>query len=266
MKKMNHKEEQAKAQPAPDPGIFVTKGMQVSVPEFSIRINPDGTIDASPLVLHTGVDMCPFWLEIAYEQLLKTEAANDDLMAAKKEDGAEKIAEALKTESSYGMQTIMSSAVAMEAYYANVKAHITIPIELIEAWRKNKTARYLQIAEVLKIAFIMSGASANQIREILKQNFTFRNKAVHPPTGTTAPALHPELNKVTDWRFGTFRYFNAKNIAGVTLSIIAQTARHPHTEKYEGLKTYCETLSTQIKPIITLWESRYGQLFKTNDK
>lgn len=263
---MNNKEEQANTQAAPAPGVFVTKGMQVSIPEFSIRINPDGTIDASPLILHTSVDMCPFWLEIVYEQLLKTEAANDDLMSAKKEEAAEKIAEALKAESSYGMQTIMSSAIAMEAYYANVKAYIALPVELIEAWRKNKTARYLQIAEVLKRAFTMSGASANQVRDILKQNFTFRNKAIHPPTGTTAPALHPELNKVTDWRFVTFRYYNAKNIAGATLSIIAKTASRPRTKKYEGLKTYCETLSTQVKPIITRWESRYGQLFKTNDK
>lgn len=258
---MNKKEDTTNSQSAPPQGVFITKGMQVSIPNFSIQINPDGTIDASPLILHTGVDMCPYWLEIAYEHLIKTETANNDLMAAKKEEADEKIAEALKTESSYGMQTIMASAVAMEAYYANIKAHVALPIDLIEAWRKNKTARYLQIAEVLKKAFPMSGASASQIRDILKQNFTFRNKAVHPRTGTTAPALHPELNKITDWRFVTFRYYNAKAIVGLTLSIIAQTARRPRP-KNEGLKTYCDTLTTQIKPIIVGWEARYGQLFQ----
>lgn len=258
---MTNKEDPANSRKEPAPGVFITKGMQVSIPNFSIRINPDGTIDASPLVLHTGIDLCPYWLEIAYEHLLNTEAANDHLMTAKKEQADDRIAEALRAEFTSGMQTVMSSAIAMDAYYANVKTRIEIPEQLIQAWRKNGTARYKQIAEVLKMAFPISAESAKQLRDILKQNFSFRDKAVHPPTGTTAPALHPELNKVTDWRFVTFRYYNAKAIAKLTLSIIAQTARRPHQNKYEELKTYCETLSQQLISVIGRWESHYGQLF-----
>jgi hypothetical protein len=253
---MTNNDDTANSPKMPDPGVFVTKGMQVSIPNFSIRFNPDGSIDASPLIIHTSVDMCPYWLEIAYEHLLKTEAANDDLMAAKKEESAEKIAESLKIESTCGMQTIMSSAVAMEAYYANVKD----TLRLTATGRRNKQ-RYLQITEVLERAFHLPGESASQLSGILKKIFTFRNKTVHPHAGTTAPSLHCELNKVTDWRFATFRFHNAKAIAGQSRSIIVQTARRAQANKYEGLETYCDGLLTQLGPILTQWETRYGPLF-----
>ena len=257
---MTENEKKEDSQKKPDPGVFLTKGMQINIPEFSIRISPDGNIDATPLILHTTIDLCPYWLEIAYDHLRCTEDASEQLLNAKKEQNDERIADALKAEFTEGMQTIMASAVAMDAFYANVKERIAIPDDLIQTWRKNGTARYKQIAEVLRRAFLMSEDSAKQIRVILKHNFGFRDKAVHPPTGTTAPTLHSELNKVTDWRYVTFRYYNAKAIAGLTLSIITQTAMHPKN-KHEGLKTYCETLSQQLAPLISRWEARYGKLF-----
>lgn len=259
-KKMTEDEKKEDSKKEPYSGVFLTKGMQISIPEFSIRISPDGNIDATPLILYTGIDLCPYWLEIAYDHLRCTEEASEQLLNAKKEQNGEKIADALKAEFTEGMQTIMASAVAMDAYYANVKERIAIPDELIQTSRKNGTARYKQIAEVLRRAFLMSEDSAKQMRVILKHNFGFRDKAVHPPTGTTAPALHPELNKVTDWRYVTFRYYNPEAITGLTLSIIAQTAMHPKN-KHESLKTYCETLSQQLAPLISRWEAHYGKLF-----
>ena len=148
--------------------------MQISIPEFFIQISPDGDIDATPLILHTGIDLCPYWLEIAYDHLRCTEEASNQLLNAKKEQNDERIADALKAEFTEGMQTIMASAVAMDAYYANAKERIAIPDELIQTWRKNGTARYRQIAEALRRAFLMSEDSAKQIRVILKQNFGFR--------------------------------------------------------------------------------------------
>lgn len=84
---------------------------------------------------------------------------------------------------------------------------------------------------------------------------------MHPPSGTTAPVLHPELNKATDWRFATFRYYNAKAVARHTLSIIVQTASHPNKEKYAILRTYCETLISNVMPLLKRWEERYGKLY-----
>ena len=80
----------------PDPGIFLTKGMKVGIPSFSISIGEDGKLSSDGITLHTGLDMCPYWLEIAYEHLLKTESAHNELMSAKDEKDDEKIARSLQ--------------------------------------------------------------------------------------------------------------------------------------------------------------------------
>jgi len=245
----------------PATGVFITKGMRVSIPQFSFRIGINGNIEGEPLILHTGIDLCPYWLDIAYDHLLCTEKANDNLMRAKELDDNEQISNALQAEFASGMQAIMASAIAMDAFYANVKENIDLPQNLTETWRKKGTARYKQTAEVLRRAFSINQETARILREILKQNYTFRDKAVHPPPGTTAPVLHPELNKVTDWRYATFRYYNAKAIVGLTLSIIAQTATKTHENKFKNLKIYCESLMISIEPKVKRWEKRYGKLF-----
>lgn len=245
----------------PIQGVFITKGMQVSIPSFSIRIGPDGKIESDPVILHTGIDLCPYWLDIAFDHLLCTEKASKELMDAKEAEDDQRITNALGEEFIAGMQAIMASAIAMDSYYASVKEHIGIPKDLTRTWREKGTARYKQIAEILRRAFPMSQKSAKQLRDILKQNMSFRDKAVHPPSGTQAPAFHPELNKVTDWRYVTFRYYNAKAIVGLTLSIIAQTAGRPHKDKFEALRKYCETLMSRVEPMVKRWETRYGKLF-----
>ena len=59
----------------PDPGIFLTKGMKICIPSFSISIGDDGGVVSDPVTLLTGLDMSPYWLEIAYQHLLVTEEA-----------------------------------------------------------------------------------------------------------------------------------------------------------------------------------------------
>ena len=245
----------------PDPGVFITKGMRLTIPRFSIRLGANGDVEGDPVILHTGIDLCPYWLEISYGHMLETQKANDDLMIAKASEDKEQISHALQAEFTAGMQTIMASAVAIDAFYGNIKEHIDIPIELTETWRKNGTARYKQIAEVWRRSFSISQESAQKIRDILKEVTSFRDKAVHPPPGTSTPLLHPELNKVTDWRYSTFRYYNAKGIAGITLSIIAQSIQKTHEDKFKELKTYCDNLLKEVGPMVDRWEKRYGKLF-----
>lgn len=247
---------------APDPGVFVVKGMQISIPKFSIRIGLDGKLKGDPVTLETGLDVCPDWLQIAYGHLLRTEKANDKLMIAKEAQNNKKIGEALEAEFIAGMQTIMASACAMDAYYASVKQRIHIPDDLTRSWLKNRTARYRQIDQVLRRAFPMSDVSKKTMRTILKETMSFRDKAVHPSSGTTSPALHPELNKVTDWRYVAFRYYNAKASAGTILSLIAQTAGRPPKDKSKNLVTYCETLTTRVRPLVKRWDRRYGKLYR----
>lgn len=43
------------------PGLFVTKGMNCSLEEFTISVNEQGGME-SKITIHTGLDMCPYWL------------------------------------------------------------------------------------------------------------------------------------------------------------------------------------------------------------
>ena len=249
------------AMKAPDPGVFLTKGMQARIRNFSIRISPDGKLKGDPVILETGLDVCPYWLEIAYGHLLRTEKANDKLLIAKKAQDNKKIGDALDAELIAGMQTIMASACSMDAYYASIKQRIQIPDDLTRTWRENRTARFRQIDQVLQRAFPMSNKAKKTMRTILKETMSFRDKAVHPSSETVLPDLHPELNKVTDWRYVAFRYYNAKASAGTILSIIAQTAGRPPKDKSEKLAIYCATLETRVRPLVKRWERRYGKLY-----
>lgn len=241
----------------PDPGVFITKGMKVDSPAFTIRMNGDGNISSDPVSLRTGLDMAPYWIRIAYQHLLDAGSAHDDLMKAKSKNDSLRIGEALEKEFSTGMQTMMASAIAIDSYYASIREYINIPDDLIKTWREKRTARYRQIAEVLRRAFPLSQNSARRLREILKQNFTFRDKAIHPSYGTTDPILHPELNKVSDWRYATFRFYNANALFGFTISIIYQTADMAKDTKNSELQKYCTELKANLQPTLIQWIKKF---------
>lgn len=232
----------------PDPGLFIVEGDIVGVDEFTISVDENGKMNAGPVVLRSGIDMTPYWLSIAFQHLKSTEGFHKKLMLAKENKNDNEIGKYLKKESSAGMQAILSAGIAIDAYYASVKDCINIPDKLTETWRDKRTARHKQISEVLRLAFPMSNSTFKELREILKQNITWRDKAVHPISGTTSPSVHIELNKVTDWRYATFRFYNAKAIYGLTLSLVYKTASNPPYEKHKKLQEYCDGLLPKLTP------------------
>jgi len=244
----------------PEPGVFVVKGMQISIPSFQIQLGPDGTVTTGPVLLHTGIDMCPVWLDISFRHLLRTEEASQEMVRARDENNNELIGQNLIAESTEGMQSIMASSVAMDAYYATIKDCVQLPDSLAHLWRINGTARYKQIGEVLRRAFALPPRSARLLRDALRECASFRDRAVHPRAGTSQPALHPELNKITDWRFAAFRLYNAKAILGITFSAIVQTARKGLNTGLPPLKECCTGLLGRLTPLISEWEGRYGTL------
>src|SRR5690606_5767260 len=111
-----------------------------------------------------------------------------------------------------------------------------------------------------RVGFHLSNTGGKNLRDALKQNLSLRDKAVHPQAGTTSPQHHVELNKVTDWRYATFRFHNAKTIYGLTLSIIFQITSKLSPKVSTELTNHCEELSLSLKPILKKWERKYGKL------
>lgn len=204
--------------------------------------------------------MTPFWLGIAFKHLIDTERAHKKLMMAKDSKDDEKTGKCLKKESSSGMQAIVSAGIAIDAYYASIKDCIKIPATQSKVWREKRTARHKQISEVLRLGFPMSNSTFSEVRKILKQNLSWRDKAVHPSSRTAAPSIHVELNKITDWRYSTFRFYNARAIYGLTLSLIYKTATNPPTNKNNRLQEYCDGVVPKLIPWVKKWERKYGKL------
>ncbi len=246
----------------PEPELFITKGMKVSIPNPSLSINKSGEITAMEITIHTGLDMCPYWIEIAYTQLRKTEDIHKQLILAKNDNNESLMGELLQKEFTSGMQAIMAGCIAIDSYYASIKDFAEIPADEVRKWRKNRTARYKQIADTLKRMFSIPPDVFLSIRKFLKQSFGLRDMAVHPKNSTELTVLYPEISKNTDWRYSAFRYANAKAVVGYSLSIIYQTARQEKGNKKHLSKTYCKNLVKSLEPTLSKWVEEYGELFE----
>ncbi|RFP78092.1 hypothetical protein DY262_12275 [Hydrogenophaga borbori] len=128
-------------------------------------------------------------------------------------DGAAK-AQALEAEFEASMLAIMSAAIAWDALYAILREHVAIPAVMAEAWRRGRTARYTQVAETVRRAFVLKPKGAAVLRSNLRKMYAARDMAVHPSGKISAPILHPELDVGLEWRFV---YFRAQNAATVVL-------------------------------------------------
>ncbi len=246
-------------------GIFLIKGMQVTIPQggLTIKIDSEGKPQGVLKALHVELDLCPYWFKIGVNHLAMAEDANESVKAAHKSGDSKKKAQSLEAEFTSGMQAIMASAIAIDAFYAAIKERATIDHinELSRSWRRNGTARYKQIAEVIKRAFSLpSDESFHAIRRNIQELMNYRDKAVHPPSGAKKPMFHPELKQPTEWRFITFRFVNAKTLVRFAISLVAQIVRQHEKVEPERLQKYCRSLVKKINPIVNDWEKRYGQL------
>jgi len=243
----------------PAGGIFITRGMRVSIPRFTISIGPDGAM-STDIALHVSLDICPFWLEIARRHVAKAEADHLEVQAAWQASDNDLRVATLEAEFDASMQAIAATGIAIDAFYARVKEEVQLPSGMVESWRTNNTARYKQVTEVLRRAFVMGPRSAVNLRQVVKEIYKFRDQTVHPPSEARAPVSYPELGVATEWRFFTFRAENARILCGLAISLIAQLLAHPR-DPNQGFADHCAAASERISPLLEEWEARYGQLF-----
>jgi hypothetical protein len=191
------------------PGIFITKGMAVGVPNLTITMDEDGALKTD-LTIHVRFDVGPTWLELARKHAVDAKARHAECIEAWSGTDEPAKAAALEREFEASMQAIMAAAIAFDALYDAVRKISAIPQTLVGQWKANKTARYKQIAETLKIAFGLNGKQLEALRGSLQQLYKLRDLAVHPSGELDAPILHPELHVGVEWRFAYFRSFNAQ--------------------------------------------------------
>lgn len=230
------------------PGIYITRGMTVSIPNFSIRIGGDGGLECDPLTLHVRFDVCPTWIQIAKRHLeaALTARTNRELVWPGTDENAK--TQALEAEFESSMQAIMAAAIAWDAAYALFREHVTIPPAMAEKWRNGRTARYIQVAETVRRAFSLKGKGATDLRENLKEIYRYRDLAVHPSGKIEAPLLHPELNLGMEWRFVYFRATNAE-LAVLTAADMLWDLAHNGKAKDPKVTEHQKTLAIRLQEV-----------------
>ena len=109
------------------PGIFISRGMSITIPSFSICIRDDVQLEGDPITLHVRFDVCPTWIEVAKRHLdnaLNAKDRRNEVWCGKDEDAK---AKALEAEFESTMQAIMAAAIAWDAVYAVLREHVVIP-------------------------------------------------------------------------------------------------------------------------------------------
>jgi hypothetical protein len=163
-------------------GVFISRGMKLQIPAGGLLIPLDGTAPPS-VTLHVHFDVCPTWLEIAARHAQEANERKTARVAAWNATDEDSKGATLEREFEASMQAIMAAAIAIDSFYANLRDAVGVFTEDIARWPTNNTARYKQIAEVLRRAFTLNNRSAVDLRKAIKEVFRFRDLAVHPSGG-----------------------------------------------------------------------------------
>ena len=230
------------------PGIYITRGMTISIPSFSIRFREDGEIEGDPISLEVRFDVCPTWIQIANRHLKNALTAQIERQRVWATDDENAKGQALESEFESSMQAIMAAAIAWDAAYAVLREHVTIPPSMVEKWRHGRTARYVQVAETVRRAFSLKPKGAASLRANLKEIYRYRDLAVHPSGKIGAPMLHPELDLGMEWRFVFFRARNAE-MAVLAAAAMLWDLAHNGKAKDPKVTEYQKTLATRLREI-----------------
>lgn len=233
-------------------GVFIAEGMTFTVKNLGFRIQGDEVIP-NPVTVTLSVDQTPIWLEIALAHLAECKKARALILAENIDDKAQSSLKHMTDEYRAGMQAISVAAIAIDAFYSNLKDYIEIPPATLSAWKRNGTARYKQVSEVIKIACGKAKLDQKILIQTLSDLYKFRDWAVHPSAEAKEARYHPIFKVLTHWRCVAFGYENALAVVHGALIITHQTSKIAASTKNKKLASYFEELQKKIDPLCSAW-------------
>lgn len=231
------------------PGVFVSRRTTFAIPPGGLTLRIDkNRRTTGTLTPHLHFDVTTTWLELAVRHLAEARQQQTARAIAWSQNGdPDAKAKTLEAEFEASMQAIMAAAIALDAFYAVIQENVALPNSLFDNWRKNRTARYKQVSEVMRVAFsVNSNDAARSLCRDVEQIYKLRDRAVHPSGKLSAPVLHPELQVWVEWRFVSFRYQSAAAVVEASLRVLRElaTAGKP---KNQTLKQYAENLRSIVE-------------------
>lgn len=226
------------------PGIFISDGTSVRIPEGGLRLTlPRGDdLPGGPpsLTLELALDMWPHWLDVAIDSADAARSARSDLMSAAAAEALDGQAKGrfLERECKAAMVAMAAAGIALDNFYAVIQAYVPRFGELQAHFDQARTPRHSRISETMRRTFKVSQGGAKQLRATVKELFTYRDWAVHPPAGFRPAIRHDFLDEGVEWRFVAFRASNAGAAAWAATSIIDQCVHAPRANN-EALAKWC---------------------------
>lgn len=253
---MTERADEAPGVVTPRPGVLVAAGTNLRIADLRFTLDESGELQSS-LRLELALDVFPHWMSIALDHVESVNRANAQLTEAWASADDTAIHAALEAEFRASMQAITASAITWDALYDTIQRVSPLPHDVTDSWRRNRTARYQRICELLRRSFRIRNQSVSQLRLVLKETFKFRSWCVHPPAAFATPALHPELGIQSDWRFVAFRHFNAHHTVRAVIMLIPQLLARPRSGHAELIK-YCEPMLPRMRDLVVRWEAQFG--------
>lgn len=117
-------------------GVFITRGMTVSIPAGGLKISLGADAPSPSVTLHVHFDVCPTWCELAMAHLQTAKSGEADRKVAwqaaeETENVVNEKARTLEREFESSMQAIMAAAIALDAFYAVLQPHVGLEPELL---------------------------------------------------------------------------------------------------------------------------------------
>jgi hypothetical protein len=159
----------------------MTKDATVRPPTITVRVE----VPSPNILMRTH--LWQSWARIAIDHEAMAKAAREELERAAPE---ERDGYMLQREADAGLVTICAAAFAVEAFSRQLDELVTVPPEVQEAWRRNRTPAEGRVLELLKLAVDARGLVDQWTRELFWL-FGIRGGAVHYRGATEPVQAHP---------------------------------------------------------------------------
>ncbi len=217
------------------PGIFLLAGMGLQFPPESIvlSIGPDGSprMDVNQALVR--LDLWPTWLEVGCVHAEQARVANERLTPDLPD--AEKYA-VLTDELQAGLVAITSFGFAFDGFYDTVKAEFG-PHPDEAAWKRNRTARDAQVADTFRYHLKLGPNFSKQLRQLLKELFGFRSRAVHPTSKYVEPNYRPQIDSGVHPHLITFSGPHSVQTRALALELLGRLVDQAATFSRPGADT-----------------------------
>jgi hypothetical protein len=201
-------------------GILVFEGMTVGIlpGDLTISLEESGS-NSSKAILSTAYNVLPIWLRIANDQLLHAKQASE-AVATRWEANDEINRELLVAELEPSLQVFVACGISLDALYDQLRPFAKLTQVQIQAWKRNKTAREKQIAEVIRRVYKLPARVSAEFKQNITEILKYRDMAVHPSLELKQTCARSDIPVGVDWKFAAYKYANAAKCFEVTMKML----------------------------------------------